>query len=225
MKENKKETTTITVLCIILVLALAICIFFLLTQTNKLNSANSLTQYKENNNQTNQDNKKEDDQQNNIANGSQDSTYSYNDFVSKLKTERAKYNTNNGYSQYEFVTYNHYTYGLQLDGEGHLYVQLDPTLKSAFNIGQDSYKIADYVLSFYVVPVSQGGGHDIYLVRDNGTVTKVNIDYSIHNKSILVEDNYHNLNNIVSVVSGTETDGIASTSIALFIDFNGTIHK
>ena len=219
MEQKKSDTSLITILCIILALGLAICIFLLFTQNKKIESSNTDTTNYQDGNKKSEQNKDSQTKEPSVTKNT------YDVWTSKMQTERAKYNVNSGYSQYDFVSYANHNYGVQLDGEGNVYIQLDNTLKANFSINQDSYKIADHVLSFYVVKVGQGGGHDIYLIKENGTVTKINIDYSIEKKAISVEENYHNLSDIITVLAANETDGYTGSSTALFVDIHGNIKK
>jgi len=156
----------------------------------------------------------------NVENNEQQeiSENSYEIFANKLKTEFSKYNDSNKnykYIENDFVPSGYRVY---LNSNGSLYVEYnDATLDNKYG----EYKIADNVLSFYVINTGQDVGNMVYFINEDGTVGSADTEFEIDN--IIKVNKDLGYKNIVSVVSGSYSYGITGSNGPIFIDINGNI--
>lgn len=142
----------------------------------------------------------------------------YQVFANKLKTEFSKYNDNNKNSQYVENDIVPAGYEVYLNSNGSLYVKYnDVTLNNKYG----EYKIADNVLSFYVINTGQDIGNNVYFINQDGTVGSADTEYGISNTISVKNDIGYK--NIVAVVSGSFNYDQTGTRGPIFIDINGNI--
>ena len=93
----------------------------------------------------------------------------------------------------------------------------DVTLNNKYG----EYKIADNVLSFYVINTGQDIGNNVYFINQDGTVGSADTEYGI-NSTITINNNL-GYKNIVAVVSGSFNYDPTGARGPIFIDINGNI--
>lgn len=145
---------------------------------------------------------------------------SYSLFAKNLKSEISRYDSNN--KSYQFVNNGIIEdgYKVYLNEKGSLYVNyFNKELSKKYK----NYKIADNVLSFYVIETGQGGGNMLYFINEDGTVGSADTEYGVdYNNRITVNKNI-GYRNIVSIINGAFGDGYTGISEPIFIDINGNI--
>lgn len=144
----------------------------------------------------------------------------YKLFANNLKSKFSKYDNNN--KNYLYVNN-----GIVKDGY-EVYLNEKQTLfvkyfNEEFNSKYGEYKIADNVLSFYVIAIGQGGGNMLYFINEDGTVGSANIEYEIGNNNQIEIKKDLGYKNIVSIVNGVFGDEISGTHSPIFIDINGNV--
>lgn len=213
--ENKKSMGTgITILIVILIVCvLGMGSFIVYDKAIMNNNVNS----NEKNNNKNEENgvsSKDYNSEKNINN-------SYELFAENLKAQISKiYNESN---DGEISSWND-KYTIKMDKNRSLYITYhDSKLNKQFN----NYKIADNILSYYVVQTGQGGGKTLYFINENGTVGSADIEYGVlystdDVKQIPVKKDL-GYKNIVSVIEAGFGVSVSGISEAIFIDINGNM--
>ena len=144
----------------------------------------------------------------------------YNIFAQNLKKELSKYDNNN--YNYQRVTNEIVPdgYEISINEKGALYVRY---FNKELNDKYGKYKIADNVLSFYVINDGQNFGNMLYFINEDGTVGKASAEYRMNdNISVIKNIGYKN---IVSIISGTFGDEFTGYEGPIFIDINGRIYS
>ena len=150
-------------------------------------------------------------------------TNNYQIFAKKLKEQiSSKYSSNN--MEYIFVKDSiiENGYNVYLTENGSLFIKYN---NDELNEKFGEYKIADQVLSFYVIREGQDIGNNLYFINNDGTVGSADIEYGVLNNGTISIENDLGYKNIVSVVNGgfgLEHSGGAG---AIFIDINGNIYN
>lgn len=144
----------------------------------------------------------------------------YELFAKNLKSQFSKYDSNNH-------SYLHVKSDVVKDGY-EVYLNENQTLfikyfNNELNAKYNEYKIADNVLSFYVVAAGQGGGNMLYFINEDGTVGSADTEYGIGNSNQITIKKDIGYKNIVSIISGTFGDEFSGVSGPIFIDINGNI--
>ncbi len=145
---------------------------------------------------------------------------SYELFAQNLKNQFSKYDDNN--QNYLYVSSDVVKDGYEV------YLTKNQTLfvkyfNKEFNTKYGEYKIADNVLSFYVVASGQGGGNMLYFINEDGTVGSADTEYGINsNNQIIINKNigYKNIVSVIGGIFGSEFSGVLGP---IFIDINGNI--
>lgn len=85
--------------------------------------------------------------------------------------------------------------------------------------------ISDKVLLFYITDVANAGFHNVYFIKEDGTVSSWCIDSFVKFDQEKIENNIGNFKNIISIIPGSieETDTIAPGEAPAFVDINGNI--
>ena len=160
---------------------------------------------------------------NNIDTKNDITTNNYQIFAKKLKEQiSSKYSSNN--MEYIFVKDSiiENGYNVYLTENGSLFIKYN---NDELNEKFGEYKIADQVLSFYVIREGQDIGNNLYFINNDGTVGSADIEYGVLNNGTISIENDLGYKNIVSVVNGgfgLEHSGGAG---AIFIDINGNIYN
>lgn len=205
--ESKNNGGLIVIIMILLIALLGVCGYVaydkILTQKDVENNDN-----KEINNEVVDNENKEE-----IA------TNNYELFATNLKNQFSKYDSNK--HSYLFVNSDFVEdgYEIYLNENQNLFVRY---FNKELNTKYGEYKIADNVLSFYVVAVGQGGGNMLYFINEDGTVGSADTEYGIANNNITIKKDI-GYKNIVSIIGGSFSDGIGGIKSPIFIDINGNI--
>lgn len=143
---------------------------------------------------------------------------SYTIFSQNFKKELSKYDKNN--YNYQIVTNQIIEdgYAITLNEKGSLYVKY---FNKELNDKYGTYKLADNVLSFYVINDGQNFGNMLYFINEDGTVGKADTEYRMNNNISVIKDIGYK--NIVSIISGTFGDDYTGTHGPIFIDINGNL--
>ena len=142
---------------------------------------------------------------------------SYQKFSQKLKSELSRFNSSDmAYQSVNSSVVGYYA--AYLNEKGSLYVKY---FNSDLNSKYGDYKIADGVLSFYIVPSGQGGGNVLYFINEDGTVGSADVEYGA-NSNITIKNDL-GYKNIVSVVSGGFGMEYSGGYSAIFIDIDGNM--
>ena len=146
-----------------------------------------------------------------------DNVDTYQEFSTKLKSELSRFNSSDMAYQnvYSSIVGN---YSVYLNEKGSLYVKY---FNNDLNSKYGDYKIADGVLSFYIVPSGQGGGNVLYFINEDGTVGSADVEYGA-NSNITIKGDL-GYKNIVSVVSGGFGMEFSGAFGAIFIDIDGNM--
>ena len=139
-------------------------------------------------------------------------------YAENLKAARAKYkrsddnNIQDGQEGYVYSWTNKLLSTVYLSSNGDLVVQTGNTKKVA----------EKNVLSFYIIGSGNGGFSYIYAIKEDSTVTNINIIGTDGNilSNFEVKQNISNLKNIVQVVQGAYSDG-GGALYPIFIDIDG----
>ena len=91
---------------------------------------------------------------------------------------------------------------------------------SSQEVGLNDYKIADNVVSYYVIHTGNGGFSTLYYITTTGKVYSANVENAIYNKTSIETKEIDNVKNIVEIKEGSSTSGFP-----LFIDIDGNIIK
>lgn len=144
----------------------------------------------------------------------------YNIFAQNLKKELSKYDNNN--YNYQRVTNEIVPdgYEISINEKGTLYVRY---FNKELNDKYGKYKIADNVLSFYVINDGQNFGNMLYFINEDGTVGKASAEYRMNDNISVIKDIGYK--NIVSIISGTFGDEFTGYHGPIFIDINGKIYS
>ena len=144
----------------------------------------------------------------------------YNIFAQSLKKELSKYDNNN--YNYQSVTNEIVPdgYEISINEKGCLYVRY---FNKELNDKYGKYKIADNVLSFYVINDGQNFGNMLYFINEDGTVGKADAEYRMNNEISVIKDIGYK--NIVSIISGTFGDEFTGYHGPIFIDIKGKIYS
>lgn len=144
----------------------------------------------------------------------------YNIFAQSLKKELSKYDNNN--YNYQRVTNEIVPdgYEISINEKGTLYVRY---FNKELNDKYGKYKIADNVLSFYVINDGQNFGNMLYFINEDGTVGKASAEYRMNDNISVIKDIGYK--NIVSIISGTFGDEFTGYHGPIFIDINGKIYS
>ena len=144
----------------------------------------------------------------------------YNIFAQNLKKELSKYDNNN--YNYQRVTNEIVPdgYEISINEKGTLYVRY---FNKELNDKYGKYKIADNVLSFYVINDGQNFGNMLYFISEDGTVGKASAEYRMNDNISVIKDIGYK--NIVSIISGTFGDEFTGYHGPIFIDINGKIYS
>ena len=90
-------------------------------------------------------------------------------------------------------------------------------------------KIADNILSFFVIETGNGGCNTLYFINTDGTVGQANVETFLANNDgtgeITINKNIKNLKNIVYITSAINNATASATSNPIFIDINGNMYK
>ena len=148
---------------------------------------------------------------------------SYYIFSNNMKEQvSAKYDSSN--MQYEYIESDivNNGYVVYLNQSGSLFIRYsDESLNMKFG----DYKIADNVLSFYLITEGQDSGKNLYFINSDGTVGSADIEYGVVNNGVVNIKSDLGYKNIVSIVQGgfgLEFSGVHS---AIFIDINGNMYN
>ena len=170
---------------------------------------NETSKEKENNSQTVQNTNQE------IQNNN------YNVFSKNLKESLSKLNDSKRMYQSirsEFVKGG---YDVYLKENGSLYVKFyDSELNSKYN----QYKLADNVLSFYIINVGQDTFNTLYFINQDGTVSYCNIESDVLNNNGITIKNDLEYKNIVSITSGV-FGTYSGAHGPFFIDIDGNVYS
>lgn len=114
-------------------------------------------------------------------------------------------------------------YSIDLDKNRTIYITYhDENLNKKFG----KYKLADNVLSYYIVQTGQGGDNTLYFINEDGTVGSANIDYPGYDNdnqiSVKKDIGYKNIVTIIEGGFGISTSGIREP---IFIDINGNMYS
>ena len=144
----------------------------------------------------------------------------YNIFAQSLKKELSKYDNNN--YNYQRVTNEIVPdgYEISINEKGTLYVRY---FNKELNDKYGKYKIADNVLSFYVINDGQNFGNMLYFINEDGTVGKASAEYRMNDNISVIKDIGYK--NIVSIISGTFGNEFTGYEGTIFIDINGRIYS
>ena len=201
-KNDKWKDTLILILVIIVFILTALSLYFVIGMKNN-----------------NLDGNKDNNQQENVSDEN-----NYNIFSGNLKKEISRY-TEYTY-QYEFVSNDilglELNYSVSLEEDGNLYVEYanNDELKQKYG----KYKIAEKVLSFYVISYGQNGGNRVYFINQNGTVGYAETENNIGETSEIDVKNDLGFSKIVAVVPAVFSPGRGGYRGVIFIDINGKIH-
>lgn len=145
---------------------------------------------------------------------------SYELFAQNLKNQFSKYDDNN--QNYLYVSSDVVKDGYEV------YLTKNQTLfvkyfNKEFNTKYGEYKIANNVLSFYVVASGQGGGNMLYFINEDGTVGSADTEYGINSNNQIIINKNIGYKNIVSVIGGSFGSEFSGVLGPIFIDINGNI--
>ena len=107
-------------------------------------------------------------------------------------------------------------YEVRLDKNGTLYIKYEKE--------NSNKKIAEQVLSFYLINSGQDERKTLFFIKHDGTVSSAEIEVENSN-SIKIENNIYNLKNIVSIVEGTFGNEFSGVNGPIFIDIEGNIYS
>ena len=107
-------------------------------------------------------------------------------------------------------------YEVRLDKNGTLYIKYEKE--------NSNKKIAEQVLSFYLINSGQDEIKTLFFIKYDGTVSSAEIEVENSN-SIKIENNIYNLKNIVSIVEGTFGNEFSGVNGPIFIDIEGNIYS
>lgn len=155
-----------------------------------------------------------------INNKENQSENNYNIFAQSLKKELSKYDNNN--YNYQRVTNEIVPdgYEISINEKGTLYVRY---FNKELNDKYGKYKLADNVLSFYLINDGQNFGNMLYFINEDGTVGKASAEYRMNDNISVIKDIGYK--NIVSIISGTFGDEFTGYHGPIFIDINGKIYS
>lgn len=148
----------------------------------------------------------------------------YKIYANKLKEEEKKY-TNDFYNQIIVESYCvEKSYKVNLDNNSQLSIEYyDNELNTKYQ------KIADNILSFFVIETGNGGCNTLYFINTDGTVGQANVETFLANNDgtgeITINKNIKNLKNIVYITSAINNATASATSNPIFIDINGNMYK
>lgn len=145
---------------------------------------------------------------------------SYELFANNLKSQFSKYDDNNQNYLYVNSDIVKGGYEVYLNERQTLFVKY---LNEELNAKYGEYKIADNVLSFYVIAAGQGGGNMLYFINEDGTVGSVNTEYEIGNDNQIIIKKDLGYKNIVSIINGAFDKKTSGANGPIFIDINGNI--
>jgi hypothetical protein len=88
----------------------------------------------------------------------------------------------------------------------------------------DSKKVADDVVSMFVVPNGNGGFNSLYFINKEGKLSVAKHEEYLYNKETTLSIESLDYENIVNVTSGIQsTDGMAGTYTPIFTDIDGNV--
>lgn len=150
---------------------------------------------------------------------------SYKIFADKLKNEIANFDeTHYSYKHVDSVCVSD-GYSVKLTKEGSLLLTYYNFSKK-LSIPIEDYKVADNVLSFYVINTGQDSCHILYYISEDGTVSQVNTENNVtKQEDITVTNNIDNLKNIVTITEGIENANTSGSVGPIFIDINGNMYN
>ena len=164
---------------------------------------------------------KEDTCKDKESNNKEIQSNNYDDFSKNLKESLSKLDNSKRMYQSirsEFVKGG---YSVYIKEDGSLYIQFyDSDLNSKYN----QYKLADNVLSFYIINVGQDTFNTIYFINEDGTVSYCNIESDIINNNDITIKNDLEYKNIVSITSGV-FGTYSGAHGPFFIDIDGNIYS
>ena len=145
---------------------------------------------------------------------------SYDLFAKNFKNYISKYDSYN--RSYQYVKNNTIPdgYEIYMNENGSLFVKY---FNKELNTKYGDYKIADNVLSFYVIAYGQGGGNMLFFINEDGTVGSANTEYGIVNDNKITIKKDLGYKNIVCIVSKTVGNEYTGSYQPIFIDINGNI--
>lgn len=107
-------------------------------------------------------------------------------------------------------------YEVRLNKNGTLYIKYEKE--------NSNKKIAEQVLSFYLINSGQDERKTLFFIKYDGTVSSAEIEVE-NSDSIKIENNIYNLKNIVSIVEGTFGNEFSGVNGPIFIDIEGNIYS
>ena len=112
-----------------------------------------------------------------------------------------------------------------LVGEYTVTLTSDGILSIKYANESSTRKISDKVLNYYLINTGQDIGKSLFYIREDGSVSKVSIEYNYSADSdIAIEDNVNNLKNIVTILEGSYSDDLSGYHGPIFIDINGNMY-
>jgi len=157
------------------------------------------------------------------SNTQEQTNNSYEIFANNFKKQFSKFNSNNMSAVTVTSDVIEDGYTVSLNEKQELFIEYaNKALASKYG----KAKLADKVLSFYVIEAGQGGGHDVYFIYEDGTVGCADVEYSIlDNVSTIPVKKVEEYKNIVSVVNGYFSAEHSSAMGPIFIDINGNMYS
>ena len=105
------------------------------------------------------------------------------------------------------------TYLIEIDNKLELKV-------SSQEANLNDYKIADNVVSYYIIHTGNGGFSTLYYINSSGKVYSANVENAIYNKTNIETKEITDVKNIIEIKEGSSTSGFP-----LFVDIDGNIIK
>ena len=125
----------------------------------------------------------------------------------------------------DFIPETYLTFELKTNGD--VYAELDSrTINSEYERNLlskhgESYKLSSKIIDIYLVPEGNGGNDvSLYMIKEDGSLKKLYYSYFSNNTSYVIEDNYKNLKNIISINNHPNM----GSSINFATDINGNFY-
>ena len=142
----------------------------------------------------------------------------YDIFANNMKAKRSEFDKNNTF--YKWRRSDEGNYYVYLDRNGTLYISfVDEKYSSKYT----DYKVADKVLSFYIIDEGVGEGGFVFFINEDGTVGKVDAEKAIRETGSISIKNDIGYKNIVAISEGIFGNEQSGAHYAIFMDIDGNM--
>ena len=144
----------------------------------------------------------------------------YDIFAQNMIKNRKKFNSYSGFYDCSVDGTGEISYCVELKANGDLIINyMDEKYSKVYS----NYKLAENVLSFYIIDVGQGQGHYLYFINKDGTVGEADTEYALQFDKELSINKDLGYKNIVSIEAACFSSGGSGANDPVFIDIDGNI--